>query len=100
MSNAQGFDYVAIKYVQEPAVEESKNGKCGAPTAGGAIIRGELCLRANGGLLDISGRKVMELRAGANDVRALAPGVYFVQQKDSRRQGSGDSRVTKAVATR
>jgi hypothetical protein len=29
-------------------------------------------------LLDISGRKVMGLRTGANDVRALAPGVYFV----------------------
>jgi hypothetical protein len=30
-------------------------------------------------LLDISGRKVMNLRAGANDVRALAPGIYFVR---------------------
>jgi hypothetical protein len=29
-------------------------------------------------LLDISGRKVMDLRPGANDVHALAPGVYFV----------------------
>jgi hypothetical protein len=32
---------------------------------------------AKGALLDISGRKVMDLQAGANDVRALAPGVYF-----------------------
>jgi hypothetical protein len=30
-------------------------------------------------LLDISGRKVMDLHSGANDVRALAPGVYFVR---------------------
>jgi subtilisin family serine protease len=30
-------------------------------------------------LMDISGRKVMNLRPGANDVRALAPGVYFVE---------------------
>jgi large repetitive protein len=30
-------------------------------------------------LLDSSGRKVMDLRPGANDVRALAPGVYFVR---------------------
>jgi YVTN family beta-propeller protein len=29
-------------------------------------------------LLDAAGRRVMILRAGANDVRALAPGVYFV----------------------
>jgi hypothetical protein len=32
-------------------------------------------------LLDISGRKVMNLTPGANDVRALAPGVYFVREE-------------------
>lgn len=30
-------------------------------------------------LLDAAGRKVMELQPGANDVRHLAPGVYFVR---------------------
>jgi hypothetical protein len=30
-------------------------------------------------LLDAAGRKVIELRAGANDVSGLAPGVYFVR---------------------
>ena len=30
-------------------------------------------------LLDISGRKLLDLHPGANDVRALAPGVYFVR---------------------
>ena len=30
-------------------------------------------------LLDSSGRKVLDLHPGANDVRALAPGVYFVR---------------------
>jgi tRNA U34 2-thiouridine synthase MnmA/TrmU len=30
-------------------------------------------------LLDISGRKVMSLQPGANDVSGLAPGVYFVR---------------------
>ncbi len=29
-------------------------------------------------LLDISGRKVMDLKPGANDVRHLSPGVYFL----------------------
>jgi len=29
-------------------------------------------------LLDAAGRRVLELRTGANDVRALSPGVYFV----------------------
>ncbi len=31
-------------------------------------------------LLDISGRRVLNLQPGANDVRALAPGVYFVRE--------------------
>jgi len=32
-------------------------------------------------LLDISGREIMNLKPGANDVRALAPGVYFVREQ-------------------
>jgi hypothetical protein len=32
-------------------------------------------------LLDIGGRKVMDLKPGTNDVRALAPGVYFVREQ-------------------
>jgi hypothetical protein len=50
-------------------------------------------------LLDISGRKVADLQPGANDVRGLAPGVYFV-----RAAPSGVSRrpsaVTKVVLTK
>jgi hypothetical protein len=38
-------------------------------------------LRPRGELLDISGRKVLDLRPGENDVSRLAPGVYFVVQK-------------------
>jgi hypothetical protein len=44
-------------------------------------------------LLDASGRKVLDFHPGANDVRALAPGVYFV--RDAQGQG-----VTKVVITR
>jgi len=81
----------AIKYPRDFAtgvVEESQE-----PTAkrqGSTVVRGVLWLarvlevgsrqhtayRAE--LLDISGRKVMELQVGPNDVRHLAPGVYFV----------------------
>ena len=43
-------------------------------------------------LLDISGRKVLELQPGANDVRGLAPGVYFVRSEPSA--------VTKVVIQR
>jgi len=34
-------------------------------------------------LLDISGRRVAELRAGDNDIRHLAPGIYFVRSEPS-----------------
>lgn len=30
-------------------------------------------------LLDISGRKALDLKPGANDVRGLAPSVYFLR---------------------
>jgi YVTN family beta-propeller protein len=49
-------------------------------------------------LLDITGRKVMELRQGANDIRSLSPGVYFVRG-NSRGQGSEGSKVRKVVVT-
>ncbi len=49
--------------------------------------------------MDISGRKVMDLKAGANDVRGLAPGVYFVRSEPSA-VGRQPSAVTKVVVTR
>ncbi len=51
-------------------------------------------------LLDASGRKVLDLKPGANDVSRLSPGVYFVRQQGSRGPGFEDSRVTKIVVTR
>ena len=44
-------------------------------------------------LLDISGRRVMSLEPGLNDIRHVAPGVYFVRQKQT-------DRVTKVVVQR
>jgi hypothetical protein len=50
-------------------------------------------------LLDISGRKVLDLVPGANDVRALAPGVYFVGEGPGAR-GQGPGRIRKVIVTR
>ena len=47
-------------------------------------------------LMDISGRKVMDLSPGANDVRALAPGVYFVREAQAQAQAQA---VRKIVLT-
>jgi len=50
-------------------------------------------------LLDISGRRVMDLKPGANDVRALAPGVYFAGEGPGTR-GQGLGRIRKVIVTR
>jgi hypothetical protein len=47
-------------------------------------------------LLDATGRKVLDLAPGPNDVSRLAPGVYFVHSRLDRRQSS----VSKVVITR
>jgi hypothetical protein len=44
-------------------------------------------------LLDISGRKVMNLSPGANDVRALAPGVYFVREAQAQAQAQAVRKI-------
>ena len=46
-------------------------------------------------LVDATGRKVKTLRPGANDVRALAPGIYFVRREAG--VGHKVSGVTKVV---
>jgi hypothetical protein len=68
-----------------PGIEEASGGQT-IPVAGGATIaRGVLFVSGLAGsspsasLLDISGRKVMNLQSGANDVSRLVPGVYFVR---------------------
>ncbi|GEM_PF-245064 len=65
------------------------------------VVRGVLVLGAVGSgqntgyraeLLDATGREVMDLAPGANDVRALAPGVYFVRSDDRAYWGEGRTR--------
>jgi hypothetical protein len=53
---------------------------------------------ASSELLDISGRKVLDLSPGPNDVRALAPGIYFVRETSG--MGRTASSVRKVVLTR
>ncbi len=68
------------------------------------VVRGVLILppslrTANSSLLSIDGRKVLDLRPGANDVSSLAPGVYFVRSEPSA-VGRQPSAVTKVVVAR
>lgn len=71
------------------------------------IVRGVLYLpqdgtggrRTAGWLLDISGRKVLTLRPGANDLGRIGAGVYFVRMDDSR-NGAQSSQTRKLVLAR
>jgi len=101
MSNAQGFDYVTIKYVQSPGIEEETKGESGGTRASTAFVRGVLLmpsslLTANFSLLSIDGRKVLDLRPGPNDVSHLTPGVYFLRPTD----GGKRSAFRKVLVTR
>jgi len=86
-------------------IEETMNDERVTMNARATIVRGVLMLGALDGrqnaaygaeLLDVSGRKVLGLRAGANDVSRLAPGVYFVHSTLGNRQ----STMTKVVVAR
>jgi hypothetical protein len=67
-----------------------------------SVVRGELryeptanSLQLTAPLLDISGRRVMELKPGFNDIRRLAPGVYFIRgpMTEDGRPSTADSKV-------
>jgi YVTN family beta-propeller protein len=88
------------------AVEESHKPQATSPKLGTTMVRGVLFMagaRDEGQgtrdeLLDISGRKMMDLGLGANDVRALAPGVYFIRERLA--VGGVRSTVHKVVVTK
>jgi YVTN family beta-propeller protein len=69
-------------------IEESPKPQASSRKPEPTIVRGVLMLGAvdsrqqtgyRAELLDVSGRRVAALQTGANDVRGLAPGVYFVR---------------------
>jgi len=89
-----------------PGVDEAENREAKRDGSRASIVRGLLVLSlasglrrgASGVLLDISGRRVMELQAGANDVSRLSPGVYFVRSEPSA-ASRRPSAVQKVVIT-
>jgi hypothetical protein len=80
------------------AVEEAKNLELATTSVGPTVVRGALFLPEAPGrrlqaarLLDASGRRALDLHAGANDVSRLAPGVYFCVLE------SGGNRISRKV---
>ncbi|MCX6842928.1 MAG: hypothetical protein NTX53_11675 [candidate division WOR-3 bacterium] len=70
--------------VAEPKQVDGEQARKGASVVRGVLFtpeaRGEK-REARSELRDISGRKVAELHPGANDVRRLSPGVYFIREE-------------------
>jgi len=65
-----------------------------------SVVRGTMVLPGRQGavLLDLTGRRVMDLWPGENDMRHLAPGVYFVRPAVSSGGSAGE--VCRVVITR
>jgi hypothetical protein len=61
-------------------IEETPNAEVRTTNAA-TVIRGVLFLPEASSLLDIAGRKVLNLHVGRNDVRALTLGVYFLREE-------------------
>jgi hypothetical protein len=88
-----------------PGVQESRKPQAASRKLRASIVRGVLNLRSavynlqsEITLMDAAGRKVLDLKPGANDVRALVPGVYFVRGEE---RGAGDiGPISKVVVTR
>jgi hypothetical protein len=101
-------DIVVVSLATGAGVQETREDELVVMSRPPTIIRGVLTFEAangagrmaNGALIDISGRRVLDLSPGANDVRALAPGVYFVRQQGSRGQGLEGSSVRKVIVAR
>ena len=97
---------VFLKYDGRGGVEESPKPQATSSKLGPTFVHGVLLLPRDmtelpgnsdrvprPALLDAAGRKVLDLAPGANDVRALAPGVYFVHEAQAKA-------VRKIVVTR
>lgn len=94
-----------IYYKRNPTaggVEETPNAEVRTTSRGATIVRGVLLLPVSHftlhpSLFSLSGRKVLDLRPGPNDVSRLSPGVYFVRPASGmKRYESGVAKVVVA----
>jgi YVTN family beta-propeller protein len=99
---------ISVVCTAPPGIEERQGLRVSNPEPLATVVRGVLVLEAvesrrhaayRAELLDISGRKVLSLHPGANDVRKLAPGVYFVREEPQAASRKPQA-VLKVVVTR
>jgi DNA-binding beta-propeller fold protein YncE len=93
-------DSTTVGIVGEPKVRRER--------ATQTVVRGTLPYRGaeEAALVDITGRKVMDLKPGENDVRSVAPGVYFITphpnllpqgERERRSRASGKQSAVRKV---
>ena len=99
-------DRIWGKIDPNPAIAETPGTEVRTTNSKSTIVRGVLFLSEASShkpqaasLMDATGRKVMDLVPGANDVRALAPGVYFVRE-EPQASSLRPQAVRKVVVTR
>ncbi len=103
LGRSYGNDRLWARLGQVPGVEQADKRQLRDMTCGATVVRGVLLLPQSldpsipRSLLDISGRKVLNLVPGANDVSRLAPGVYFASEEP---QSSRPQALRKIVVTR
>ncbi|MEO0081994.1 MAG: SBBP repeat-containing protein [candidate division WOR-3 bacterium] len=98
-NDTNGLDYLTLAYGSAGAVTEKANAEAQRSSCVPTIVRGVLWLAGAGHnpipakesglrpkpvLLDATGRKMMELIPGPNDVSRLVPGVYFVSAPEAQ----------------
>jgi YVTN family beta-propeller protein len=90
VANDQDSTVTVYRDTSAPGVADTRS-VSGTVSGGPSIVRGVLTLPASGAtthaLLDRTGRVVMSLCPGANDVSHLAPGVYYLSEHPTSRGG-------------
>jgi hypothetical protein len=88
--------YAVYRVYAHPGIEETPSARVRPAQSVPTVVRGVLFLPKMGtvpsgtvpvfgpSLMDAAGRKVLDLRPGANDVSDLAPGVYFMRQAQAQ----------------
>jgi hypothetical protein len=82
-------------------IEEGRQPMANGSRPSATVIRGVLLWEAYGTrhtaygaeLLNISGRTVLDLHSGANDVSRLAPGVYFISERGTKNEDPRTVRI-------
>lgn len=78
-----GNSFIPVIRSDPPGVAEATLPSAQKKSTGPTIVSrsSPLVIQQPSVLLDAVGRKVLDLRSGANDLRALVPGIYFIREE-------------------